>query len=193
MVSAVDFLLYCEDAESGKYVYLGSDNNLYCDYEKGVFRENFEGSWMTIGGEFVYAELTEENEDYNLYTIPIRLNGEEKYLKAEYDFNKEEYNILGAYDGVDEETGFSGRDIKQLKKGDKVEFLFYVYDPDSENDEDDMIPLSKITWDKNTKMEDGDFEDAGFIYMFMIKSIFGDEDFGDPIYMTIKNGEISAY
>lgn len=193
MVSSVTFLLFYEDPDSGKYIYLGSDNSLFCDYDKGLFKEDFAGTWITIGGEFVYAELEEETDVYNLYTVPVLLNGEEKYLKAIYDYKKEEFSVLGAYDGMDQNAGYSGRDVKKLKDGDKLEFLFYEFDPDKEDDEGEMVSIGEIKWNKDTVMEDTEFEDAGFVYMFKIKSIFGDEDFGDPIYMTIKNGEISVY
>ena len=33
------------------------------------------------------------------------------------------------------------------------------------------------------KMEDTRFENAGFLYMFNVESIFGDTDSGDPIYI----------
>lgn len=193
MVSDVSFMLYYEDPDSDVCVYLGSDNTLDCDYDKGIFTEDFEGTWMTIGDEFVYAELIEQNEDYNLYTVPIKLNGKEKYLKALYDFKKEEFRILGAYDGIDSDTGQSGRDVKQLKEGDKIEFLFYIFDMEAEEDDVEMITLGEIKWKSDMKMEDTDLGDGRFIYMFQINSIFGDEDYGDPIYMEIENGEISTY
>ena len=193
MISDVSFMLYYLDSESGQYVYLGSDNNMECDYEKGIFKENFEGTWMALGDEFVYAELIEQNDEYNLYTIPILLNGKEKFLKAVYDLNKQEFKILGAYDGIDENTGQSGRDVKQLKDGDKIEFLFYVFDDESEEDDIEMVTLGEIRWKSNMVLEDADMSDGEFIYMFQINSIFGDEDYGDPIYMELKDGELSVY
>lgn len=193
MVSDVTFMLYYQDPGSGMCVYLGSDNTLDCDYDKGIFKEDFEGTWMAIGDEFVYAELIEQNEDYNLYTVPIRLNGKEKYLKSMYDFKKQEFKILGAYDGIDSDTGQSGRDVKQLKDGDKVEFLFYIFDPEAEEDDIEMITLGEIKWKSDLKMEDAEMDDGVFIYMFQINSIFGDEDYGDPIYMELQDGEMSVY
>ena len=42
------------------------------------------------------------------------------------------------------------------------------------------------------KMEDTRFENAGFLYMFNVESIFGDTDSGAPIYMQVENGVFSA-
>lgn len=36
-------------------------------------------------------------------------------------------------------------------------------------------------------------DDGMFIYSFMIQSVFGDVEYGDPLYMELKNGEISVY
>ncbi|MCR5791151.1 MAG: hypothetical protein K6G83_14815 [Lachnospiraceae bacterium] len=187
----VSFELYYEEPDTGEYLYMGSDNNLYGDYETGIFTDNFEGAWMTVGDEFVYAELIEQNEDYNLYTIPILLNGEEMNLRAVYDYDEEAYSILGVNEGIDPETGQSGRDIKQLKNGDKVEFLFDLYDP--ETDEEEMIPIGEITWSSDTIMEDTYMDDDRFLYMFKLEDIFGDVYYSDAVYMEIADGEIYAY
>ncbi len=190
VVSEVSFELYYEIPETGEYMYLGSDNNLIADWDSGVFEDNFEGSWITIGGEFVYAELIEQNEEYNLYSVPVLLNGKEKHLRAVYEYNKEKFRILGVKDGIDDETGQCGRDEK-LKDGDKIEFLFYVYDPESDSEE--MIESGEIEWRNNTIMEDTYMDDDRFLYMFKIKDIFGNIYYGDAVYMEIIDGEIMAY
>ena len=190
MVKDVIFMLYFRDPESGEYIYLGSDNDLETDYDKGVFTENFSGTWITLGDEFVYAELIENNDDYNLYTIPILLNGKEKHLKAEYRYDSQKFSILGAYDGLDQETGQSGRDVKQLKNGDKIEFLFYTFTDDENDDEMDLVSMGDLTWRDGMTMEDSELGDGEFIYMFEIDSVFGDSDFGDPIFMEVENGEV---
>ncbi len=171
-------------------MYLGSDNNLISDWDAGVFEDNFEGSWITIGGEFVYAELIGQTDTYNLYSVPVLLNGEEKHLRAVYDYGKEQFRVLGVRDGLDDETGQYGRDEK-LKDGDKLEFLFYVYNTKSDSEE--IIQSGSIEWRNNTVMEDTYMDDDRFLYLFKIKDVFGHEYYGDPVYMEIKNGEISAY
>ena len=189
-IQNVSFQLCYMDEETEKVLYLGSDNNINVDYEKGVFEDNFNGEWMTIGGEYVYAELIEQNEDYNLYTIPVKLNGEEKFLKAVYDYKKEEYRILGAYDGMDGETGQSGRDVKKLKAGDKIVFQFGEFDLESDSDDVDLVELGEITWSDDMKMQDEELGDGSFFYMFCLEDVFGKEINGDPVYIEIKDGEI---
>ena len=145
---------------------------------------------MTIGGEYVYAELIEQNDDYNLYTIPVKLNGEEMFIKAVYDYNTEDYRILGVYDGMDDETGQSGRDVKKLKAGDKITFLFGVFDLESDDDDVDFVELGEITWSDDMVMTDEDLGDGDFFYMYCLEDVFGNELTGDPVYIEIKDGEI---
>ncbi|MBR6486352.1 MAG: hypothetical protein IKT17_06635, partial [Lachnospiraceae bacterium] len=189
-IANVSFQLFFMDDETETFIYLGSDNNINADYETGVFEDNFNGEWMTIGGEYVYAELIEQNDDYNLYTIPVKLNGEEMFIKAVYDYNTEDYRILGVYDGMDDETGQSGRDVKKLKAGDKITFLFGVFDLESDDDDVDFVELGEITWSDDMVMTDEDLGDGDFFYMYCLEDVFGNELTGDPVYIEIKDGEI---
>ena len=189
-IANVSFQLFFMDDETETFIYLGSDNNINADYETGVFEDNFNGEWMTIGGEYVYAELIEQNDDYNLYTIPVKLNGEEMFIKAVYDYNTEDYRILGVYDGMDDETGQSGRDVKKLKAGDKITFLFGVFDLESDDDDVDFVELGEITWSDDMVMKDEDLGDGDFFYMYCLEDVFGNELTGDPVYIEIKDGEI---
>ena len=70
-------------------------------------------------------ELVYEGDDYNLYTVPIKLNGEDSYLSVAYDYEAKDFYILGATSGVDE-SGQAGKDMRPLKKGDKVSIVYYA-------------------------------------------------------------------
>ena len=56
-----------------------------------------------------------------------------------------------------------------------------------------MVTIGELTWKSDMKMEDSELGDGKFIYMFQINSFFGDEDYADPVYMEIKDGEIYSY
>ncbi len=182
------------EQDDENYMYLGCDRDINADYEKGEFSDNFHGTWITIGGEFVCAEVIGSTDDYNLYIIPAKVNGEETFIRAVYEYDKEAYRVLGTYDGADEETNLSGRDIHPLKAGDKIDFIFYTFNINTDDDDegDEMISGS-IVWSDDTEMLDEEMDDSRFIYMLEIEDIFGNETDCDPVFMEIKNGEISAY
>ena len=68
-------ILYYTDPDSDSLLMLGTDNDIVGDWENGVFTDNFRGVWGSIDGAVVYMELSSEGDDYNLYTVPVLLNG----------------------------------------------------------------------------------------------------------------------
>lgn len=58
------------------------------DWENGIFYDNFRGVWGALDGHF-YMEFSFEGEDYNLYSVPVLLNGEEYNLQVVYDFTQD--------------------------------------------------------------------------------------------------------
>ena len=185
-------ILYMQDEDN--CLYMGSDDDINADYERGEFSDNFRGTWMTIGGEYVCAELIDSTDDYYLYVIPAKVNGEETYLRAVYEFDREEYRVLGTYDGEYEDTNLSGRNIHPLKSGDKVDFIFYSFDMNEDEDDEgtDQITAS-IVWSDDTDMMDEEMDDGKFYYMFVIEDIFGNETYCDPVIMEIQDGETFTY
>ncbi len=191
-VTSVCFEIVLLGDDGDSFLYLGSDNTLECDYNTGEFKDMYSGSWMTIGDEYVCAYLTEEGEGYNLYTIPVKLNGKEMFLKSRYDSNTGKYKILGAYEGFDSETGQGGRDVQTLKAGDKVTFMFMAQGS-GENTEPEWVDSETITWSDSTIMEDVQLNDCSIGYIFTITDMFGNETSMNPVMVDIKDGKMSYY
>ena len=82
-------------------------------------------------------ELVYEGDDYNLYTVPIKLNGEDSYLSVAYDYEAKDFYILGATSGVDE-SGQAGKDMRPLKKGDKVSIVYYAQSLEGDDEIQEM-------------------------------------------------------
>ncbi|MCR4909040.1 MAG: hypothetical protein K5985_09420 [Lachnospiraceae bacterium] len=193
LVKDVRFSILFEQDEEN-LLYMGCDTDINADYDKGEFSDNFRGTWMTIGGEFVCAEVIDSTDDYDLYIIPAYVNDEETYIRAVYEFDREAFRVLGTYDGADENTNLSGRDIHPLKKGDKVDFIFYSANIMSDDDEDPEEEITgSIIWSDDTEMLDEEMADGRFYYMFEIVDIFGNETDCDPVIMEIKDGEMYSY
>ena len=101
VLAGIGFSLFYVDEAGDQMLLLGTDNDLTADWENGVFYDNFRGVWGALDGHLVYMELSFEGEDYNLYSVPILLNGEAYNLQVAYDFTAEEWSILGASQGLD--------------------------------------------------------------------------------------------
>src|SRR5690606_39281103 len=108
VVHSVQFSLYYMDYDYDEYMLLGYDNDIEADCENGVFIDNFRGVWPTLNGCYCAPTLLAEEDDYNLYSIPILLNGEMTNLRAAYIWESDDegyFKIYGAWDGINPDTG----------------------------------------------------------------------------------------
>ena len=195
-VKSVHFLLWymtdgSEDGSASEFVYLGEDNNIDSDWENGRFKDNFFGQWMTIGGEYVNAELIEETESYNRYSIPAEVNGKETNIRAIYDYSTETYRVLGTYDVVESSDGIgsmTSRGITPLQEGDEIVFLLPAFQADSE--EENWYYTDAVEWSDDIIMEDEDMGDGYYMYMFEITDIFGVEYDTEPVIMQVEGDTV---
>ncbi len=125
VLAGIGFSLYRVDEDSDAVLLLGTDNDITADWENGVFTDNFRGVWGSIDGCLVYMELSYEGEDYNLYSVPVLLNGEAYNLQVVYDFNDEAWSILGARQGIDD-SGMADKELRKLQSGDELTTIWYM-------------------------------------------------------------------
>ena len=189
-LSSVTYHLIEKDEDGAEYI-LFSDVDIDSDWENGRFKDNFFGQWMTIGGEYVNAELIEETESYNRYSIPAEVNGKETNIRAIYDYSTETYRVLGTYDGVESSDGIgsmTSRGITPLQEGDEIVFLLPAYEADSE--EENWYYTDAVEWSDDIIMEDEDMGDGYYMYMFEITDIFGVEYDTEPVIMQVEGDTV---
>lgn len=193
ILTGVYFTLVYYDEDYNLVIWLGRDNDIYSDWENGVFKDNFRGVWGAIDGLPVYMELTYDCEDYNLYSVPIILNGEECYLRTCYDFRTGEWEILGAKRGLDE-NGMSDKNLISLNPGDVITALHYVSFLD-ENlninvDEITQIEIDTITVTENTSFGETDLGDGIFILLYEMADVRNNSMYSETVLITIEDGAI---
>ncbi len=189
-VSEVRFQLVYFDLEDELIISMGSDSNLDADWEQGIFTDNFTGEWPCLNGNLVYMEIVESGEDYNLYSIPINLNGVDCNLQAVYDFSRGEYRILGAR--RENENGISDRNLLQLKVGDKVATRHYACGIEPE-DEFEEFQMDAFTLDSPPVLRDELMGDGQFGYMFEFVDPRNESAGSEMIIFEVKNDEIFLY
>jgi len=178
------------DDEDETIIMLGRDNDLYEDWDKGIFTDNFRGVWGSIDGVFVYMELISEADDMQLYTIPVLLNGDEFSLSVSYAYDTEEYTILGARRGI-EDNGMSDRVLRQLKPGDIIEPLHYVlFDMDDDDEDFTVMGIGRITVTANTRFEEADLDDGYYIFMFEMVDVLNESFFSEAVLFLLEDGDI---
>lgn len=188
MLRSVYFQLAYVDEQSDMVLLLGRDNDIDSDWENGVFLDNFRGVWGTIDGHLVYMELTYEGEDYNLYNVPILLNGEPYNLHVVYDYWSEEYFILGARKGL-EQNGMADKQLLRLRVGDRIAPLMNVASISGTTDwQWGSMPEFRVT--KDTDFYEVDLGDGEFMLMFELVDARNMTAMSQPVWFTVRGDDI---
>ena len=191
LLSSVHCQLAYVDLDEDLIIYLGSDADIEADWQKGVFTDNFRGVWPMLDGHPVFVEITEENDGYNLYSIPIKLNGVECNLQVAYVYNEKKYFIIGARRGL-ESNGMSSRELIQLKAGDEITTLHYGTTISGDDENLTEVEVDTFTIGENPQIKDEELGDGTYSYCFEFVSPTEESALSALVMFTIENGEITT-
>jgi len=193
-VESVMFNLYYMDYEYGEYMLMGTDNDVIGDWDNGLFYDNFRGVWPALNGISVDLNLIEEGSDYNLYSIPILLNGTETNLRAAYVWNSDDtgyFEVYGCWTGLDSVTGMSSREIVQLKDGDEVTILMNGQNWDT--GETTQYDVGSFTVNGPVVLEETPLIDGDYLFEYVVTDIFDTKYYSDSIIMEWADGKITEW
>lgn len=188
-LSSIHCQLVYVDAHQDIIIYLGSDSNVRADWENGVFKDNFQGKWPMLDGHPVYVEITAEDDDYNLYAVPVKLNGEECNLQVVYTFADSQYHILGARKGIDKK-GMGDRNLIRLKQGDKITTIHYIMSVSGDDEDVTPVEVDTFTLNSHPRFADEDMGDGVYGYCFEFITPTDDSALSKLVNFTIENGRI---
>ena len=154
-LDSVHFYLAYYSVEDDVIMLLGKDADMKADWEKGTFRDNFRGVWAALDDHLVYMEITGEYDDYNLYAVPVMLNGVRCNLQVVYDFSKEKYQVMGARRAI--ENNVVDKVLIKLKPGDKVTTILKGMTISGDDDDFQEVEVDTFTLGKKYEMGDGTF------------------------------------
>lgn len=188
ILAGIGFSLYYVDETNDQMLLLGTDNDLTADWENGVFYDNFRGVWGAIDGHLVYMELSFEGEDYNLYSVPILLNGEEYNLQVAYNFTEEKWSMLGASQGLDE-SGMAGKELRLLKEGDVITTIWKIASY-SGDDDFEMYTAEEVTVTADTSFGEASLFDGKYSMVFEMWDATGNYAYSDAVTFECSGGKI---
>ncbi len=172
-------------------LYLGSDADIDADWDKGLFKDNFQGRWPMLDGHPVYIEVTHEGDGYNLYSVPVRLNGVECNLQVVYNYHEEKYRILGARKGL-ETNGIANRQLIHLKAGDQITTLHYAMTMSGSDEEFTQVDMETFTIGEHPEVKDEELGDGNYGYYFEFIDPLNESALSKLVKYDIKNGEITT-
>lgn len=190
VLAGIGFSLFYVDEANDRMLLLGTDNDITADWENGVFCDNFRGVWGAIDGSLVYMELSFEGDDYNLYSVPILLNGDAYNLQVAYDFTAEEWSILGASQGLDE-SGMAGKELRLLEEGDVITTIWKIASY-SGDDDFEMYTAEELTVTANTAFGEAPLFDGSYSMVFEMWDASGNYAWSDAVTFDCADGEITT-
>ena len=170
---------------------LGTDNDIYSDWENGVFTDNFRGVWGGIDGNICYMELVGNGDGYNLYSVPILLNGSEYNLRVSYDYAEGIYTILGARKGLDD-SGMADKNLRKLMPGDEISLIQYAMSMSDAESEIEPVITATFIVSGDTAFQETDLGDGTFAMMFEMVDISNNSYSSDVAFFTVEDGVIST-
>lgn len=190
VLAGIGFSLFYVDEAGDQMLLLGTDNDLTADWENGVFYDNFRGVWGALDGHLVYMELSFEGDDYNLYSVPILLNGEAYNLQVAYDFTAEEWSILGASQGLDE-SGMASKELRLLAEGDVITTIWKAA-TFTGDDDFEMYAAEELTVTADTAFGEAPLFDGSYSMVFEMWDAAGNYACSDAVTFDCAEGEIST-
>ncbi len=188
ILAGIGFSLFYVEEENDAMMYLGTDNDLTADWDNGIFYDNFRGVWGAIDGCLVYMELSFEGDGYNLYSVPILLNGEEYNLQVAYDFNIEQWDIIGASKGLDD-SGMASKELRLLEEGDVITTIWQLASY-SGDDDFEMYTVDEIIVTADTSFGEAPLFDGEYSMVFEMWDAMGNYAYSDAVTFECINGEI---
>lgn len=188
VLAGIGFSLYYVDPDNDQMMLLGTDNDLTADWENGIFYDNFRSVWGALDGHLVYMELSYEGDDYNLYSIPILLNGEAYNLQVAYDFTAEEWSIIGASQGLDS-SGMASKELRLLEEGDEITTIWQLASY-SGDDDFEMYTAEELTVTADTSFGEAPLYDGSYAMVFEMWDAAGNYAYSDAVTFDCADGEI---
>ncbi len=190
VLAGIGFSLFYVDEENDRMLLLGTDNDMNADWENGVFYDNFRGVWGALDGHLVYVELSFEGDDYNLYSVPILLNGEAYNLQVAYDFATETWDILGASQGLDE-SGMASKELRLLEEGDIITTIWKAASY-SGDDDFEMYTAEELTVSADTAFGEAPLFDGSYSMVFEMWDAMGNYANSDAVTFDCAGGVITT-
>ena len=183
-----EFMYY--DVAGDVLVAFGSDSNVNMDWQSGLCKDNFDGTWPMLCGHLIYIEVMNVNDNRVTYFVPIKLNGDETNMIVAYDYNKNEYQILGTRHEITD--GLADRNLVKLKAGDTITTRHPVASIKSGGEDMVMVDGDTFQLPAGFSVQDSKVDDGKYAYMFEFVTPKGDTALSSLATYNVKDGTITT-
>ena len=183
--------VYEASSETGDLIEYGETADVLCNWSTGEVEDVFDGLWISLpDGQNLAIYIVDEKPEYNIYTSPVRIDGEPTNLRIKHNTITGEVIAEGIWDGIDE-NGVPSRQVYSLEDGDVIEPRYNVLVLGSEEDSERIG--SKYTVSGELKLNYEKMEEGDYMYSFTINDIFGGSMETDSVMFYIKGDSTGFY
>lgn len=192
-ITNVIYKLYRFDTKDQRTYCLGDGKEISGDFETGIFNEEFDGLWASIGGAYCFPHEIDYQKEYTLYNIPVKVNGTIMSLRAAYFPEREDdpYQIYGLMIYEFSSNEIPTRKSYPLEDGMEITFLF----PEINSSINNMLQYREgetIVYDsKSTRMEDIQIKDGAYAMKYEFMDVLGRKYTSDLLELVCQNGKIT--
>ena len=180
IVSRAEFSIFIP--YENDFLWLGNDDKIFSDWDKGLFRDEFDQKWPALNGHIIFMYLSERHPDYDTYFSFIKLNGKEYKLWSIFDIEKQTFEIVGAYRML--HNGMVAREAVQLSPGDVVTPIFLL---DSNGK---RIEGEPFTIEGEAVLRDELMPDGNYAFVFRFRTAHNDSFVSDTMHFSMQNGKM---
>lgn len=170
----------------GGYVYIGKHKVSESDWEAGIFSVSSKVETIRFLGKNVTARLVKSGGEYDIYSIPVIINGERGNVRVKYDIEDENYEIIGVWGGIEQETGKALSPMREISFFDRITPILSVYD--EEHNQTEYIKgngsMKLFGGVGEDKISDGDY-----ILEYEITDIYNQKRWGTPVKCKVSGGK----
>ena len=179
------------DVNANAIVMYGNDANVDMDWDSGLCKDNFDGTWPMLDHHLIYVDVCDETDDHITYAIPIKLNGKQMNLFVAYEKEAKAYKILGARAGLNEK-GAADRNLVKLKAGDTVTTQQYALSIDKGGSDARLVDRDTFQLADGFSVKDEALADGTYAYIFDFITPNGDYAMSDMATYELKSGNITT-
>ena len=185
---SVEAIVYLISEDEEDCISIGYTSDVWADWDTGVVEDNFDGYWFSLpDGQNLCIYLVDEYDGYNIFTTPVKINGQETNLRFAWDYNTGKVQVLGLWDGIND-NGIASRPSETLKAGDRI---MPLYDAFSMTTDDEYQYFGEeYVWKDNDELVFEMLMDGDYLYTFCINDIYGGSYVTDFVMFTVEGENI---
>ena len=186
---SVEAILYLISEDEEDCISIGYTSDVWADWDTGVVEDNFDGYWFSLpDGQNLCIYLVDEYDGYDIFTTPVRVNGQETNLRFSWEYNTGKVQVLGLWDGIND-NGIASRPSETLKAGDRIVPLYDAFSMTT--DEEFQYYGEEYVWKDGDELYFEMLMDGDYLYAFCINDIYGGSYLTDFVMFSVDGEQIT--